>query len=105
MPNIYKIPLSNTPQKFSITLAGVEYIMTCRWNSAPGGGWFLDIDDSVTNEPILYNLPLVTGADLLKQYGYLGFGGKLIVYTDGDGDAVPTLDNLGAESNLYFGTE
>ena len=103
--SLFKIPLSNVPQTFQISLAGKDYNMTCRWNSATEGGWVLDFSDAETAEPIVANIPLVTGVDLLDGLGYLGFGGRLYVYTDGDELAVPTLENLGTESNLYFETE
>ena len=99
------IPVSNTPQTFAIALAGKEYLMTCRWNSADEGGWVLDFKDALTNESIVSNVPLITGADCLAGLEYLEFGGKLVIYTDGDEFAVPTLENLGVESNLYFQTE
>lgn len=86
-------------------MAGVEYILTCKWNDAGEGGWVLDIADGLTNEPIAANIPLVAGADLLSGLEYLGIDGKLFVQTDGDQEAVPTLTNLGIESNLYFITE
>lgn len=103
--SLFKIPVTNTPQVFQIALAGKDYAMTCKYNSAVEGGWVLDFADAETNEPIVANIPLVTGVDLLDGLGYLGFNGSLYVYTDGDGLAVPTLDNLGVESNLYFETE
>lgn len=99
------IPLKNIPQSFEIALGGVNYLMTCKWNDAPEGGWVLDLVDAVTNESIAANIPLITGADCLSGLEYLGIGGQLIVYTDGDETAVPTLENLGVESNLYFVTE
>jgi hypothetical protein len=102
---IYTIPLTNVPQSFTIELSGKEYLITCRWNDAIEGGWFLDINDSITALPILHNLPLVSGNNLLEQYEYLGIGGSLVVLTNGDQTAVPTLDNLGVESFLYFVTE
>lgn len=101
----FKIPLSNVPQKFQISLAGKEYLMACKWNDSPDAGWVLDFDDSLTNLPIAYNVPLITGADVLAGLEYLGFNGSLFVFTDGDDFAVPTLLNLGVESNLYFQTE
>ncbi|MNU03634.1 hypothetical protein D3C72_2477290 [compost metagenome] len=55
--------------------------------------------------PILTGIPVVTGLDLLAQYAYLGFGGMLIVQTDHDADAVPTLGNIGIAGRLYFVTE
>ena len=79
--------------------------MTCRWNSAVEGGWVLDFTDADSGEPIVANIPLVTGVNLLDGLEYLGFNGELYVYTDGDQNAVPTLENLGVESNLYFQTE
>lgn len=100
--SVFKIPLLNVPQTFNISLGNVNYIMTSRWNAADEGGWVIDLIDAITNLPIVANIPLVTGADLLSGLEYLGIQGSLVVYTDGDQDAVPTLNNLGVESNLYF---
>lgn len=104
----FVIPVTNVPQQFQITLANVTYQMTCKWNDsiAPGceGGWALDIDDSEGN-PIIHYVPLITGIDLLSGLAYLGINGSLYVYTASDTFAVPTLDNLGMDSNLYFQTE
>src|SRR4051812_16002543 len=102
---IFTLPLTNTPQKFAISLAGKEYTMTSKWNSAEDAGWVLDFLDAVTGASIVSNVPLITGANLLAGLEYLGFQGSLIIFTDGDDTAVPTLDNLGVESNLYFGTD
>lgn len=101
----FLVPLSNSPQDFLITLAGRELRLINKWNNSDEGGWVLDIFDGETNEPIVANIPMVTGCDLLEQYEYLGLNGRLIVFTDGDELAVPTLDNLGVESNLYFQSE
>lgn len=101
----FKIPLSNTPQSFEITLANVNYILTCKYNASPDAGWIIGFADAVTNESIVENIPLITGADLLSGLAYLGINGSLFVYTDGNDFAVPTLENLGNESNLYFQTE
>lgn len=103
--SVFVIPLKNVPQTFEIALAGKSYSMTCRYNDAPDAGWVLDFADALTSLPIAANIPLVTGADILSGLEYLGFNGQLIVYTDGDETAVPTLDNLGVESNLYFVTD
>lgn len=67
------------------------------------GGWVLDIADSANN-PLVQGIPLVTGCDLLQQFGHLGIGGALWVLTDGDPMAVPTYHNLGSLSHLYFVT-
>jgi hypothetical protein len=99
----FEIPLSGESQDFQITLGGVQYQMTLMWRAAPQGGWVLDIADSAGNE-IVSGIPLVTGCDLLGQYAYLNFGGELWVQTDADAAAVPTYDNLGTTSHLYFVT-
>lgn len=101
----FKIPLLNVPQDFDITLANRDLRIVSKWNSANEGGWVLDIYDGNTGDSIIANIPMVTGADLLEQYEYLGLNGRLVVFTDGDELAVPTLENLGVESNLYFQTE
>ncbi len=98
------LPLVNVPQTFQIALGNVNYIMTCRWNNAADAGWVIDLADADTAEPIASNIPLITGDDCLSGLEYLGISGKLSVLTDGNQFAVPTLLNLGVESNLYFVT-
>jgi len=97
----YEIPLTPEAQTFKITLGATQYQMTLQYRNAPGGGWMLDIADVAGNR-ILSGVPLVTGADLLAQYDYLNFGGELWVQTDLDPAAVPTYENLGTTSHLYF---
>lgn len=99
------IPLTNVPQTFQIALAGVSYLMTVRWNDAADAGWQFDLQSADTNEYLLAGAPLITGADCLAGLEYLGIGGLFLVYTDGDATAVPTFENLGVESNLYFVTD
>lgn len=101
----FLIPLTNIPQSFAIALGGKEYLMTCKWNESPDAGWVLDFADALTGAAIVANIPLITGADCLEGLEYLGFNGSLIVFTDGNDFAVPTLENLGVESNLYFQTD
>lgn len=103
-PQAFLIPLQNIPQAFNITLANNNYIMTCKWNDSPDGGWLIGFADQETGDQIVNNIPLITGADLLDGLDYLGFEGQLFIYTNGDETAVPTLDNLGTEANLYFVT-
>jgi hypothetical protein len=98
---VFRIPLQSTPQKFAIDLNAKPYIMTCVWNGEHDS-WEISLFNGDTEEPIFAGLPLVTGVDLLAQYGYHEIGGELIVYTDGEEHATPTLTNLGQESNLYY---
>lgn len=98
------IPLVNEPQSFTMTLAGTVYTLTVKWNDM-GGYWILNIADS-NDVALVSNIPLITGADLLDGLAYLGIGGSLFVSTNGSSsDAIPTLDNLGVDSNLYFQTD
>lgn len=96
-----EIPLTPSAQKFQIALGLLTYTLTLKWVDQPNGGWTLDIGDSDEN-PIVGGIPLITGADLLEQYKYVGIPGQLIVQTDHDINAVPTYENLGINSHLYF---
>lgn len=96
----YEIPLSPKPQIFSIQLGGVTYKMTLRWNQY-AAAWMIDIADAL-DTLLVGSVPLVTGVDLLAQYAYLGFNGKLVAQTDHDPNAVPTFSNLGTVGHLYF---
>lgn len=98
----YEIPLSPNPQSFTISLSGTEYRLTVQWRDAEGAGWVVDIADTSGN-PIIQGIPLVTGVNLLDQYAYL-ISGVLWVQTTADPDAVPTFDNLGIGSHLYWYT-
>jgi len=90
-------------QQFTITLSGVTYTLTLQYRNISAGGWVLDIGDS-NNNPIIQGIPLVTGANLLAQYAYLGFTGALWVQTQDDPDAVPTFENLGIDGQVYYVT-
>lgn len=98
----FEIPLSPEPQRFSISLVGTTYQMAVHW-CRPSNCWILDIATS-DGEPLLSGVPLITGANLLSQFGYVGIPGALVVQTDHDADAVPTFDNLGKTGHLYFVT-
>jgi len=81
-------------------MAAVNINYSVAWNQA-ASCWVIDISDSSGN-PLVQGIPLVCGADLLGQYGYLGLGGELIVQTDNSPDTPPTFTNLGASGHLYF---
>ncbi len=99
---IHEIPLTAESQTFGIPLAGTTYRLTVVWRD-PAPGWVLDIADA-SGAPLVQGIPLVTGADLLEQYRYAGFGCALYVQTDSNPDAVPTISNLGDASHLYLVT-
>ncbi len=98
---VYKIPLTAIPQRFAIDLAGRPFVVVSRWNgNAPS--WQLDLLDGDTEAPVVLNLSVVTGVDLLMQHRHLQLGGSLVAVTDGNEDADPTDQNIGAEGNVYF---
>lgn len=103
MASYFTIPLQPQPQTFSITLGGVSYNLTFKYQNVDMGGWCLDIADQ-NSVPIVQGIPLVTGANLLAQYAYLGFTGTLWVQTQSDPDAVPTFENLGTDGQVYYVT-
>lgn len=104
MTRIYEIPLTPEPQRFGIVLQRKEYILTVKYNTAPEGGWCLDVerpegpDRSGYPRELIMGLPLVTGCDLLEPFSYLEFGGELYV----EGDIPARFDNLGSEVKLVF---
>lgn len=100
MTTYYEIPLSPNAQTFQIPLAGVTYSMTIKWNWT-NASWILDIADASGN-PLISGIPLVTGADLLEQYGYVGIGGSLYVQTDNEPNVVPGYSDLGITGHVYF---
>lgn len=98
-----EVPLTPEPQVFSIQLGSQTYRINLYWNSSLLGGWTIDVADT-DNNPIVSGIPLVTGADLFAQYGYLGFEGELVAYTDSAPLTPPTYTNLGNQSHIYFTT-
>lgn len=97
---VYEIPLVAAAQKKTITLNGKQYQLTVRYNTA-AGAWNMDIRDS-KGTAVLTGVPLVTGVDLLAQYGYLHLGGQLVVQTDGGSQKIPSFTDLGKSSHLFF---
>jgi hypothetical protein len=96
----FLIPLQPTPQTLTVVLNGVEYVLRLQWNVF-GNYWVLDLNDGLGN-PLVLGVPIVTGADIMEQFQYLGLGGEFIVQTTNDVDAVPTFTNLGTSGNLYY---
>lgn len=103
MTTAYEIPLTPEPQTFQIALVNVTYTMTVVWNTA-NASWMIGIADASGN-PILQGIPMVTGADLLQQYAYLGFGFALVCQTDNSPTTVPTFADLGTTGHLYALTQ
>lgn len=101
--NIYEIPLTPDPQRFTVTLSSVEYVLTVQYRDAGGAGWVLDIADK-NGKPLVSGIPIVTGVNLLEQYSHLGFAGRLWVQGAADPDDVPTFEDLGIGSHVFWVT-
>lgn len=100
----FEVPTSPNPQSFATTFPnGVEYNLRLIYQFTGDNCWLLDISDADLN-PLVCGIPLVTGADLLAQYAYLGFGFSLFATTDGDNTAPPTFYNLGSAGHLRIST-
>ena len=74
--------LTNAPnQTYTVMISGskrnITFILTQCYN-ARAGYWALGIYDK-TNAPIVLNIPLLCGYDLLEQYGYLDIGSLYLV--------------------------
>lgn len=94
----FEIPLTPEPQTFDVDLAGRGYTIDLEWHN----GWTLALSrDGVR---LVSSIPLVTGTDLLGQYGYLEIGGALVIASDNEPLAEPTQANIGKQSKLYFVT-
>ena len=93
------IPTVNGPQKFLVTLNGIQYQFTINWN-AISGCYVLDIADSSGN-PIVESLAMVPGSTLLSQFSYLQLGFDLFVQNSTSIVAIPQYADLGVTSQLY----
>lgn len=96
----YVVPLSPAPKRLSIFLSGVEYNLRFVWSNK-SAAWIMDIAD-VNGVPLMTGVPLVTGSDLLAQFAYLGVYGQMVAQTDNAPGTVPTFENLGLTSQLYY---
>ena len=99
----YEIPFQPTNQNIRISILNVTYIIRTYYCDIANGGWVIDISDASGNA-ILQGIPLVTGADLLGQYEYLGLGFGLMFASDGDINAVSGFSDLGVSGHLYVVT-
>jgi len=106
MTTYTEIPTSaGQPFRQRTDMLGVLYTMHFRYNLV-SDCWIVDIWDDVDVNKVITGIPLVTGCDLLEQFGYLPIGANAIltVMTIGPGvspDTPPTFDNLGADGHVF----
>lgn len=103
--SVFLIPTVAEPQQFLVVLGALQYSMTLQYADVDEGGWLMTIADGDGNL-IMSGVAMITGANLLGPFGYLGIGedqSLLYVYTDGEAELVPpTFANMGTEGNLYY---
>jgi len=102
MSTFYEIPTQSRPHQSQVTFPdGTVYNLRLIYIFDHDPCWLLDISDALGN-PILCGVPLVTGADLLGQFAYLGFDVSMYAFTDGDTNAPPAWWNLGTTAHLLI---
>ncbi|MGJ8524100.1 hypothetical protein R84981_002818 [Carnimonas sp. R-84981] len=92
-----EIQLTPNNQQFAVVLGGVSYVFRINWRET---FWALDILDR-NQRLMIGGIPMVTGADLLQQHRYLGFGFELRVGSDDPAQPSPSKENLGYTTHLY----
>ncbi|WP_443193608.1 phage baseplate plug family protein [Mycetohabitans sp. B46] len=75
-----------------------------QYREASGAGWILDIADA-SDSPLVNGIPLVMGVDLLEQHRHLGFTGSLWVQGAEHPDDVPTFEDLGLGTHVFWVTD
>ncbi len=102
--DFYEIPLRPESATFRISLSGKVYQFSVVWRDNDQGGWFLGISD-FNGQPLVLGIPMVTGLNLLYQFGYLGIGADgsgLFMISDKDAFVGPSYDSLGTSCKLYY---
>lgn len=97
---IQEIPLVQGSQTLVTQLGALQYRLAVSWNPALAA-YVLDAA-TTSGAPLVSGIPLVSGCDLLEQFAYLGIGGGLLAFVDGDAPAVPGYADLGAAGHLYY---
>lgn len=106
MSTVSEIPTKQgRPFSESCSWNFMTYYLQFKWN-IPAQCWVLDISDNTTGAPILMGVALVTGCDVLEQFGYLEVAANaaMEVLTSGpfvSPDTVPNFTNLGVDGHVY----
>jgi len=103
---ISQISLSNSPnQTFKLSIPGdtqnLNFIITMSYNSE-ARYWIMGIYDSVNNTPIVLNIPMLCGYDLLDQLQYLRIGSIYILNIGDPTVEVPDDTNISTNFNLIW---
>lgn len=95
------ISLSNLPnQTYTVTIPGdtrnITFIITQSYNEQ-AKYWVMGIYDQ-SNNPIITNIPMLSGYNLLEQYAYLNIG-EIYVINIGD-QAIESPDDTNIGNNF-----
>lgn len=101
MPS-FELPLNPFPETFSVSINNIPYRGQTRWNSH-FKAWVLSIADGDGN-PLVSNLPLVQGVNLLEQLQYLEICKGLEVTMDSSNTTTPGFSDLGGDAHVYVVT-
>lgn len=102
---INEIPLTGDPnQTFTVTISGetrnITLILTQSYNEQ-AGYWVLGINDQ-SNNPIISNIPMLCGQDLLEQYQYMDIGNLLVVNISDQAIEYPNANNIAGNFELVW---
>jgi len=90
-------------QRFGITLNGIQYRLQIVWRTF-SQCWVMSILN-LDGTPVISEIPLVAGANLLEQYQHLGFGGELYAFNVDNPEIPPSFSSLGSEGKLFWVAE
>jgi hypothetical protein len=86
--------------------SGIAYTLVFNWNTVTLC-WVLDIYNADGSTALLMGIPMVTGSDMLEQFGHMPLGATTALTVVSLGpfispDAVPTFDNFGTDGHVYL---
>lgn len=102
------VPLTNQPyseQEFKLTLKNRRNInikLKLRYNDLCTD-WTAEVIDNSTGKTLIDTLPLVTGVNLLGQFGYLNIGEAYVIPTTDTELMMPDNTTLGSVFVLVWG--
>ena len=103
----YFLLTSDPNQTYTVTIPGakrnITFILTQSYN-AQAGYWVLGIYDK-SNTPIVLNIPLFCGYDLLGQYGYLDIGSLYLINAGDQTIEYPNDTNIDNNFELVWELE
>lgn len=102
---INEIALTGDPnQTYTVSIAGetknITFILNQSFNEQ-ARYWVLSINDQ-SNNPIISDIPLLCGYDLLEQYQYLNIGHLLVVNISDQTIEYPNADNIAGNFELVW---